>query len=339
MLSLSSIAGHRTLTSLLAHAIARDTLPPTLLFVGPAGVGKFRVARAVAACLNCLQPVRDAAGLAVDACQICRSCTRVDRGVHVDVFAIEPDDRASIKIDVIREVLASTGFKPFEGQRRVVLLRDADTLEPASQNALLKSLEEPPPGTVFILTTAVPGSLLPTVRSRCIRLRFSRLTVADVVRVLVDQHQFSEGDARDAAAFADGSVGQALALGSTDMGVLRETALLLLRQTASGLAVAPRLQAAAVVATEAPKKDRPRADVALVLQSLASMLRDIELLNSGVDRCALANPTLSDELRGLTRAFTGTRARDAFSAVDRAMMALERNAGTKVVSEWLALQI
>ena len=76
----------------------------------------------------------------------------------------------------MRDGLSSTGFRPFEGKRRVVLIREADTLEPAAQNALLKSLEEPPPGTMFILTTAVPGVLLPTVRSRCMRLRFGRLT-------------------------------------------------------------------------------------------------------------------------------------------------------------------
>src|SRR5262245_47871547 len=114
MLSLSAVAGHARLTSLLSHAIERGTLPPTLLFAGRAGVGKFATARAVAATLNCLSPIRDVGGLAIDACTTCRACDRVAREMHVDVIALEPDERASIKIDVVREVLARTGFRPFE---------------------------------------------------------------------------------------------------------------------------------------------------------------------------------------------------------------------------------
>ena len=155
MITLSDTAGHRRQTRLLAHAIARGTLPPALLFVGPDGVGKFSVARAVAATLNCVAPRKDADGLAIDACGTCRSCDRIARSVHVDLFTLAPDDKASIKIDVVRDVLSRTGFKPFEGQRRVVIIREADALEPQAQNALLKSLEEPPPGTIFILTTSV----------------------------------------------------------------------------------------------------------------------------------------------------------------------------------------
>lgn len=339
MLSLANVVGHRRLTTLLSQAIVRGTLPPTLLFTGPGGVGKFGVARAVAATVNCLSPVTNASGLAISACETCRSCSRIARNVHVDVLTLEPDDRASIKIDVVRDVLSRTAYRPFEGRRRVVLIREADALEVAAQNALLKSLEEPPNGTVFILTSAVPGVLLPTVRSRSMRLRFGRLTEGDVETVLTRDHGQSPRDARVAAALADGSVGQALALGSTDLAVLRETAILLLQQTAATTAASTRLQAAALLVTDPLKKERPREDVALVLRLVASMLRDIELLNAGADPRVMANPGLANELQSLQRSFTGARARDAFGAVDRAILALDRNAGTKVVSEWLAVQI
>ena len=339
MLSFAQIVGHRRLTALLSQALSRDTLPPTLLLVGPSGVGKFRVARTVAAALNCLEPVITAPGLPFDSCGTCRSCNRILRQVHVDIFTLSPDDRASIKIDVIREVLGRTGFRPFEGRRRVVIIDDADALEGQAQNALLKSLEEPPPGTVFLLTTAVPGQLLPTVRSRCMDLRFGRLTAAEVIDVLTRDHGLSPDDARIAATLADGSVGQALALGSTDLAVLRETALLLLRQTAGHGGAAGRLAAAGVLVTGGSKKDRPRADIALTLRAVASMLRDIELINSGGDPRVLANPGVSDQLQSLARAFGGTRAREAFVSVDRAIIALERNAGVKVVGEWLAMQM
>jgi DNA polymerase-3 subunit delta' len=339
VLSLSTVVGHRRLTTLLSQAIARDTLPPTLLVAGPAGVGKFALARATAAAVNCLLPVRETAGLPLDACGKCRSCDRVQRGVHVDVLTIEPDERASIKIDIIRDVLERIAFRPFEGRRRVVIIRDAETLEPAAQNALLKSLEEPPPGTSFMLTTAVPSALLSTVRSRCMWLRTGRLTEREVVEVLVRDHGIAQDEARAAASLADGRVGEALALGSTDVAVLREAALLLLRQAAGTRAVPARLQAASVLTTEPSRKERPREDLGLLLRMLAAMLRDLELLNSGADVSVLANPVIADELSAIARGYTGDRARDAFVAVDRAIMALDRNAGTKVVSEWLAVQL
>ena len=318
--------------------MARETLPPTLLFAGPSGVGKFRTARALAAALNCLEPVGRADDPPIDACGKCRSCERIARGVHVDVLELAPDERASIKIDVVREVHSRIGYRPFEGRRRVVIIRDADTLETAAQNALLKSLEEPPPATVFILTTSVPGALLPTVRSRCMRLAFGRLSAREVAAALMEQDR-SEREALEIAAVADGSVAQALALGSTDLAALRETALLLLEQAARNPAAATRLQAAALLAVPQPKKDRSRAEVALILRVMASMLRDLELLNSEADRRALANPTLSDELQRMAAAYGGDRARVAFAAVDKALVALDRNAGIKVVSDWLAMQI
>src|SRR5262245_40277656 len=238
-MTLREIIGHRRLTTLISRAIERESLPPTLLFAGPSGVGKWAVARATAQAVNCLNPstrVSPASQdvhllrtgpsdlLAVDACGKCRACDRIARGVHVDVLALEPDDRASIKIDPVRAVLDQTGFRPFEGKRRVVLIRDADTLEAAAQNALLKSLEEPPPGTMFILTTAIPGQLLPTVRSRCMRMRFGRLTSSEVAAALARDHDYDEVDARAAAPLADGSLGQALALIDNDLTMFRELA-------------------------------------------------------------------------------------------------------------------
>jgi DNA polymerase III subunit delta' len=347
-MTFQSLVGHRRVTALLSRAIARNTLPPTLLFAGPAGVGKWQAAIATAQALNCQNPVRpgdsamsagDGADLpAVDSCGECRSCERIARGIHVDVIPVTPDDKASIKIDVIRDVLARTSYRPFEGRRRAVLIREAETLEPQSQNALLKSLEEPPPATVFIMTTSVPGSLLPTVRSRSMTLRFGRLPAADVAAVLVRDFEQAEAQARALAALADGSIGHALALENADVSALRETALLLLQQAARRDDAQGRLEVAATIVGP-PKKERARDDLALVFRLTGAMLRDIEAINSGVDPRLLANPIVADDLQALARRFGGDRARDAFAAVDRALFALERNAGAKVVAEWLSLQL
>ena len=115
------IIGHRRLTTLIARAIERESLPPTLLFAGPSGVGKWAVARATAQAVNCLDPSTQSSPARrldfaqgsqlrarIDACGKCRSCDRIARGMHVDVSMLEPDDRASIKIDAVREVLLAT---------------------------------------------------------------------------------------------------------------------------------------------------------------------------------------------------------------------------------------
>jgi DNA polymerase-3 subunit delta' len=335
---LARIIGHRRVIALLSSATRRASLPPTLLFAGQSGVGKFVVARSLAQVINCLEPVSTDA-LPLDACGQCRSCDRIARGMHVDVTVLEPDDKASIKTDVVREMLDRVGYRPFEGRQRVVIIREADALELQAQNALLKSLEEPPPGTMFILTTAVPGALVPTVRSRCMAMRFGRLTVGEVAEILVRQCEMPEADAQEAAGLADGSAGSAIALASTDLAVLRELAFQLLRVAGQGGAIAMRLTAAATLATVKPKVDRSREEMALILRMAAAMLRDMELLNVGGDLAAITNMTHRDELARLSRSYTGSRARDAFGTVDRALAALERNAGTKVVADWVATQI
>src|SRR5206468_3984527 len=123
---------------------------------------------AAAQALNCLEPHEKAGSL--DACGVCSACVRIARGVHPDVQVVEPGDTGTIKIEQIRDVVERSGYRPFEGKRRVCIIGDADGMAGPAQNALLKTLEEPPPSSVFILVSARPDMLLPTVRSRMIRL-------------------------------------------------------------------------------------------------------------------------------------------------------------------------
>ena len=169
------VIGHPRLVSLLSRAVARGTVPPSLLFAGPAGVGKRRVATALAESLNCLQPVTNLPELERDACGQCASCRRIARGMHPDVIVLEPGDSGSIKIEAVRDVVDRASYRPFEGRRRVVIIDDADALVAPAQNALLKTLEEMPAASIFLLVSALPDALLPTVRSRCPRLRFAPL--------------------------------------------------------------------------------------------------------------------------------------------------------------------
>src|SRR4051812_47781435 len=170
--------GHRRLAGLLARSVARDLVPPSLIFSGPAGPDMREMAIAVAQSINCLTPA--GTGDERDACGTCAACSRISRRVHPDVMVIEPGDNGSIKVDQIRDVIDRAGFRPFEGRRRVVIIDEADTLISSAQNALLKTLEEPPSSSMFILVTARPDMLLPTVQSRCPRLRFQSVVHEEI---------------------------------------------------------------------------------------------------------------------------------------------------------------
>ena len=157
-MSFCEVTGHRSLLTLVSRAIAHESLPPSLIFAGPEGVGKRRVAVAVAAALNCQAPVRaqreavaagpstrggagrdradapsdmsDMSGMSgmldnleIDACGTCSVCRRIGRGVHADVMMIAPGDTGAIKIDQIREATERAAYRPFEGRRRVVIHR------------------------------------------------------------------------------------------------------------------------------------------------------------------------------------------------------------------------
>ena len=333
-----TITGHTRLLSLLSRAIARDSMPPAALMAGPAGVGKRLTAVAVAQAVNCLQPMSTST-FARDACGECASCRRITRGVHPDVIVVEPGESGSIKIEQMRDVIDRSQYRPFEGKRRVVIIDEADAAGDDAQSALLKTLEEPPSASIFILVSSVPDALLQTVLSRCPRLRFGPLTPAEVARVLVEEHGYSEADARAAAADADGSIGRALESQSEDLTEARAAAQHVLEETSRNNDPVRRIGLARDL-TEGkgtPAEERNR--LAVRLRSLGALLRDVGIIASRGDRTMLANADLERQLEKLSASYDADRSLRAYAAVDRALTALDRNASPKVVADWLLLEL
>ncbi len=333
-----SVVGHARLLSLLSRAVAREALPPALLLAGPSGIGKRKVALAVAEALNCLEP-RGEDAVAWDACGTCASCRRIARMVHPDVILVEPDEKGSIGIDVIRDVIDRAGYRPFEGRRRVVVIDEADAMTPQAQSALLKTLEEPPSASVFVLVSSLPDSLLPTVRSRCPRLRCAGLSPVEIAEVLVRDHGYDAAEAKAAAIDADGSLGRALQVQATDTAQALADALELMTLAARSGDLPRRIQA---VKAFFPKKSSPGGDrehLAVRLRALGSLLRDLSILLVGGSREMLANADLEGELTRHVGSFDADRAARSYAAVDRALAALERNASAKVVASWLVVQL
>jgi DNA polymerase-3 subunit delta' len=331
---LSSIAGHRPLLKLLASAIARDTLPQSLLFSGPEGVGKFTTAVAVAQAVNC--PQRTPEG---DACGICSACVRIPRGDYGDVLIVRPAENGSILTDQIREAVEKSNYRPFEGRRRVTIIDDVHTTIGNGQDALLKRLEEPTSASMFILVTAQCDMLLPTVRSRCYQLRFAPLADAELVRVLTESHGMSEPDARSLAALSDGSIGQALARSGGDLADARDIAFQLLSTAASTDQPARRLAVAKAAAAAPSSRIKDRDALASRLEAAAAFVRDMQILGAGGDRAMLTNADMADDLAKLSRSFDRERGLAAFASIERALSALDRQANTKIVADWIALAL
>ena len=201
----------------LQRQAASAQLVHALLLSGEEGVGKRTLARVIAATLLCRDP-------GPRPCGQCPACRMVDSGEHPDLIEIRrgvplaPDgkkDRATIPVEDIREMIRLCGQNTMSGGRRVVLLQDADTMTAQAQNCLLKTLEEPPPETWFLLMTAHPANLLTTVISRCRILRMKPWTDEYIANVLRKQG-IGEYRALDAARESNGSIGRAMRLAADE---------------------------------------------------------------------------------------------------------------------------
>jgi len=156
----------------LRRAIERDRVPHAYLFSGPPGAPLYDAAIALAMALSC--QVRSPAGPGAP-CLECDACAKIAAGIHPDVVTLLREGAAQIvPIESVRnQVIARLGLPPHEGPVRVFVVEEATSLAPPAANALLKTLEEPPARTLFVLCTTAPEQLLPTIRSRCQRIRFA----------------------------------------------------------------------------------------------------------------------------------------------------------------------
>ncbi len=242
---LHPVYGHDELRERLTTALVAGTLPPAMLLVGPQGVGKQRLGLWIAAGILC----EKGPGAPCGACQSCRmtlslghpdvhwffpiarpkgdETKQVEEAEDLLTAAIaqrretplyaRPDGMAGLFLPLVRVLHRRAQMRPAMGRAKVFLVADAERLVPqlSSQeaaNAMLKVLEEPPPDTYFVLTTAEPAALLPTIRSRLVQLRVGRLKPPQIAAFLSEVAGLGAADARRRAELAGGSIGTALAL-------------------------------------------------------------------------------------------------------------------------------
>jgi DNA polymerase-3 subunit delta' len=217
------VQGHDENAAALRQAVAEGRLPHALLFVGPEGIGKRLFAKTLAQALLCERSPETA----FDPCGVCPGCSQVMAGTHPDVLMIaKPEDKHELPISTIRDLCIDLGLKPMRGTRRVAIVDDADDFSEEAANAFLKTLEEPPFGSVLILLGTSAELQLDTVLSRCRVMRFKPLDDATLATVIQESHLVDNPeDAARIAALAEGSVGRAQGLAMPDFAAFRRALL------------------------------------------------------------------------------------------------------------------
>jgi DNA polymerase-3 subunit delta' len=200
--SFSNLIGQSRAKKLLHRSSANNRVAHAYLFRGPDGVGKKRTALTFAAFINCQAPAGN------DVCGRCRSCRKFHSGNHPDLHIIQPDG-AMIKINQIRQLRQILSFPPLEANFRVVIIEDVHTMRREAANSLLKTLEEPPPDNLLILTVDQASEVLPTIVSRCQIIPFSPLPYEQLASTLMSEDGLARDTAFTLAAISEGSLGQA----------------------------------------------------------------------------------------------------------------------------------
>ena len=267
--------GHQQSIAFLQSAVTHERLAHAYLFHGEDAIGKRLTAIRLAQALNCERPP-DVEGL--DSCGTCRSCQQIEARTHPDFFVIEPDPEQAtqqIKIEQVREIEHQIMYRPLIGERKICLIDNADRMTIGAANALLKTLEEPPAHSLFLVISSRPAALPATIRSRCQALRFTAPARTQVEAALILKREISPDDARFLAIVSEGRLGEALTADVKDTRARQQELVNLVRPQALQ-SIASILSSAEAIA----KADRAPD----MLAWLARWIRDLVLLQVEGDR-------------------------------------------------------
>jgi DNA polymerase-3 subunit delta' len=359
-MGLDEFVGNRPVVDLLRSMMARERLPHALLLCGPAGVGKYTLAQMLAKSLHCLErePGKEA-----DFCGECRNCRSIfladDRWAaveaaeeererltkrpreiplviqtHPDVVLLPPNGPLRLfQIEQGRFLRDALTFVPAGGRKKVFILPDADRMDPAAANSLLKSLEEPPPHAVLALTTSREAALLPTIRSRCVPLWLAPLPRREVAAFLTRAGVGKDDAERSLrAAVSQGCPGRALRLDLGQYLATRDSLLTLLRAGVEARNFGELF-------AESQKLARSKEGLENLIEVLYSLLQDILHLETRADGEPLRNADRLKTLQEIGRALGVDKVAEAAAALGNLERNLRRNVPPQISLEAFAVSL
>jgi DNA polymerase-3 subunit delta' len=321
---LQEIVGHKQSVKILMNAVSSGRVAHAYLFAGPEGVGKDTTAMAFARALLCSSTTGG------DACGLCRECRQVSGGNHPDFYLVDPSG-LSIKIEQVREIQRKAPYRPYQGGRKIFLIRQAEAMTAEAANCILKTLEEPPGDTVFILVSARPQVLLPTILSRCQVIYFKVMAVPDLIQGLVTLKGLPVEESRLYASLAGGSMGRALSYASGSLLADRD-GVNALAETLRKCGPLEAMEMAEKVSDSKPK-------ALFTLDTLACWYRDLMVFREAGDAGCLFNTDRADIIRMEAGRYDTTRILEIIEEIESTKRKIEINANTRLALETLFLRL
>ncbi len=320
--------GHDWAVELLKGHIANNTLRHAYLITGPRGVGKRTLALRFIQTLNCtsLTPTGEP-------CRQCRACKQIELGQYPDLAIVKSDEIGrDLRVDQVRELLHTLALAPYQSKYRAALLLNFDDANQSASNALLKTLEEPPPQVILILTALNSDLLLPTVVSRCETLNLRSLPITLVEQYLTNQYPNKSDQAALYAHLSDGCPGKAIALLRNTEAFTQRTVWLEDHMALLNGSLPSRFSYAE------KNKNKERSFYIEMLHTWLSLWRDILLQTTGAST-HIVNLDKENEIKSLAQRYPVNIPHQVISSIIRTLELIDKNVNARLALENLMLDL
>jgi DNA polymerase III subunit delta' len=340
----SKLIGNNHIKDILRRMLEKERVPRSLLFAGIEGVGKKQFALELAKSFVCVNKQ------AAEACDKCAACRRADkfnfpkaddREAHKQVIFSEFPDiglvipyNKNILVDAIRDLEKEANFRPYEAKARFFIIDDADKMNDAASNALLKTLEEPAATSHIFLISARPDSLLQTIRSRCQTIRFAPVAPAAIQEKILATEKFSPADTELVARLSAGSIGRALDFDLEKFRARRETMLNVL-QSLAGRPDHLALLKIGEEMNDAKNKD----DYEFSLEILQTLIHDVWTIIHDAGEKSLVNVDLRTPLQKISAGVHSRRLAVWLGEIETLRETLAVNVNRKIATDALFMQM
>ncbi|MCD9186816.1 MAG: DNA polymerase III subunit delta' [Pyrinomonadaceae bacterium] len=340
----AKLIGNDHIKTVLRRMIDKDRVPHSFLFAGEEGIGKKQFALELAKSFICQKPQNS------EACDKCHSCKRADRFAfpksddrddHKKVIFSEFPDigqviayNKNILVDAIRDLEKEANFRPYEAKGRFFIIDEADKMNDAASNALLKTLEEPAPTTYLFLITSRPDALLQTIHSRCQTLRFAPVAAREIEDHLLETKKFSPDDAELLSLLSNGSIGHALTLDLAKFRELRDAMLKVLQSL-----LIENNRAYLLKTAEELSDTKNKDNYELSLDILQTLIHDIWKIKLEADEFTIVNRDYKTQIKLLAEKADAKRLAKWLAEIEEMRQLFAVNLNKKIATDALFMQM